>query len=67
MKHKRWYMTEATWRRFSRFRKELELRLNRDLSQDEFVRVLCDHKDVVLDVLLNTASADCASRGGTEE
>ena len=49
-------MTEETKAEFIKFKRDLEkgLDLGRNLTQDEFVRLLCKYKRQILDVILNT-------------
>ena len=49
-----WYMNAETKAEFNKFKRELEqeLDLDSDLSQDEFVALLCKYKTQILDVIV---------------
>ncbi len=54
--YKRWYMSKETQKEFNQFKKELEIELGRDLSQDEFVSIFCKNKARILDVLVERSA-----------
>ncbi len=61
----RWYMKAETKAEFNKFKRELELELNldSDLSQDEFVALLCKYKTQILDVIVNIEGTSSKAKG----
>ena len=51
----RWYLKPETKAEFNKFKRELEqeLDLASDLSQNEFVALLCKYRTQILDVIVN--------------
>lgn len=60
----RWYLKPETKVEFNKFKRELslELDLDSDLSQDEFVAILCKHKVQVLDVIVELELASSTAK-----
>jgi len=61
----RWYMKPETKAEFTKFKRELELELNldSDLSQDEFIALFCKYKTQILDVIVNIEGASSTAVG----
>ena len=60
----RWYLKPKTKAEFNKFKRELELELNldTDLSQDEFIALFCKYKTQIQDVIVNIEGASSTAK-----